>query len=62
LNDVVENLGVSEESNMNPNIDIDQEIEEYPELKASLKRYVDHPNMGKFSANELKEKRIAKRK
>jgi hypothetical protein len=58
----VENFGTTEESTIDPNIDIEREIEEYPELKASLQRYVDEPNMKKYTANELKEKRIANRK
>lgn len=43
-------------------IDVAQEIDDYPELKASLQRYVDHPDMKRYSANELKEKRSGKRK
>jgi hypothetical protein len=49
----VENFGTTEELTINQNIDIEQEIEEYPELKASLKRYLDDPNMKKYTANEL---------
>jgi hypothetical protein len=58
----VENFGTTEESIIDQNIDIEQEIEEYPELKASLQRYKDNPDMKKYTADELKEKRIANRK
>jgi hypothetical protein len=37
-------------------------LKEYPELKASLQRYKDNPDMKKYTADELKEKRIANRK
>ncbi|WP_127585454.1 hypothetical protein [Paenibacillus koleovorans] len=40
-----------------PESDPAQEIEEYPELKASLQRYLDNPDMKGYSASELKEKR-----
>jgi hypothetical protein len=58
----VENFGTTEELINNQNIDIEREVEEYPELKASLQRYQDDPNMKIYTANELKEKRIANRK
>ncbi|MBD2868892.1 hypothetical protein [Paenibacillus arenilitoris] len=41
--------------------DLAQEIEEYPELKASLQRYLDNPDMKGDTANELKEKRRGRR-
>jgi hypothetical protein len=39
-----------------------KEIEEYPELKASLSRYLDNPDMKRYSGSELKSKRNEKRK
>jgi len=42
--------------------DLAQEIEEYPELKASLTRYLDTPDMKRYSGSELKSKRNGKRK
>ncbi|MDM5332945.1 hypothetical protein QUF56_06865 [Ureibacillus composti] len=42
--------------------DLSQEIEEYPELKESLTRYLDNPDMKRFSGNELKAKRYERRK
>lgn len=39
------------------NVDLAQEIEDYPELKASLQNYLDNPEMKGYSAGELKEKR-----
>lgn len=39
-----------------------KEIEEYPELKASLSRYLDNPEMKRYSGSELKSKRNEKRK
>lgn len=39
-----------------------KEIEEYPELKASLSRYQDNPEMKRYSGSELKSKRNEKRK
>ncbi|WML52277.1 hypothetical protein RCG17_23545 [Neobacillus sp. PS3-12] len=39
-----------------------KEIEEYPELKASLSRYKDNPDMKRYSGSELKSKRNEKRK
>lgn len=44
------------------NDDLSNEIEEYPELKASLSRYLDNPDIKRYSGSELKSKRIAKRK
>jgi hypothetical protein len=41
---------------------LSEEIEEYPELKASLSRYLDNPNMKRYSGSELKSKRNEKRK
>lgn len=38
------------------------EIDEYPELKASLSRYRDTPEMKKYSGSELKTRRNDKRK
>jgi hypothetical protein len=44
------------------NDDLSNEIEEYPELKVSLSRYLDNPDIKRYSGSELKSKRIAKRK
>ncbi|OLO42399.1 hypothetical protein BTR23_04045 [Alkalihalophilus pseudofirmus] len=44
------------------NEDIAQEIEEYPELKESLSRYLNNPGMKRYSGSELKAKRNEKRK
>ena len=38
------------------------EIEAYPELKESLQRYLDHPDMERYTAKELKELRFGQRK
>jgi hypothetical protein len=43
-------------------LDLAQEIEDYPELKASLQNYLDNPDMKGYSASELKEKRRERRK
>ncbi|MBM4764713.1 hypothetical protein [Bacillus sp. B15-48] len=37
--------------------DLSQEIEEYPELKESLSRYLNNPSMKRFTASELKARR-----
>ncbi|WP_227938990.1 hypothetical protein [Alkalihalobacillus deserti] len=42
--------------------DLSKEIDEYPELKASLSRYLDTPEMKRYSGSELKSKRNEKRK
>jgi hypothetical protein len=41
--------------------DLAQEIEDDPELKASLQRYLDNPSMRGYTADELKEKRRDRR-
>ena len=41
---------------------LSQEIEEYPELKESLSRYLDNPGMKRYTGSELKAKRNEKRK
>lgn len=38
-----------------------QEIEEYPELKKSLQRFLDNPDMKRYTAEELKESRHDRR-
>ncbi|MGG1597473.1 hypothetical protein [Paenibacillus naphthalenovorans] len=43
-------------------VDLAQEIEDDPELKASLQNYLDNPDMKGYSASELKEKRRERRK
>lgn len=42
--------------------DLSKEIDEYSELKASLSRYLDNPEMKRYSGSELKSKRNEKRK
>ncbi|QDI90470.1 hypothetical protein EPH95_04145 [Salicibibacter halophilus] len=37
--------------------DLAQEIEEYSELKKSLQRYLDNPDMQRYTAKELRESR-----
>jgi len=39
-----------------------RKIEAYPELKESLQRYLDDPDMERYTAKELKELRYGKRK
>lgn len=39
-----------------------QEIEAYPELKESLQRFFDNPNMKRYTAKELKELRHDQRR
>lgn len=41
--------------------DISQEIEEYPELKESLTRYLDNSDMKRYTGSELRQKRYEKR-
>jgi len=57
----VENNDLGSQSN-SVSEDLSQEIEEYPELKESLTRYLDNPDMKRFSGNELKAKRYERRK
>ena len=42
--------------------ELSKEIDEYPELKASLSRYLDTPEMKRYSGSELKTRRNGKRK
>lgn len=42
--------------------DLVQEIEAYPELKESLQRYLNNPDMKRFTAKDLKEPRHDQRK
>ncbi|MCR2823798.1 hypothetical protein [Lederbergia panacisoli] len=42
--------------------DLSQEIEEYPELRESLSRYLNNPGMKRYTFSEMKAKRYAKRK
>ncbi|MBR3120412.1 hypothetical protein [Oceanobacillus profundus] len=42
--------------------DLSREIEEYPELKESLSRYLTNPEMKRYTSRELKAKRYEKRK
>jgi len=39
-----------------------EEIEAYPELKKSLQRFLDKPDMERYTAKELKELRNGQRK
>lgn len=39
-----------------------EEIEAYPELKESLQRFLDNPDMERYTAKELKELRYGQRK
>lgn len=41
--------------------DLAQEIQEYPELKNSLQRFLDNPDMKRYTAEELKELRHDRR-
>ena len=41
---------------------LEKEIESYPELKESLQRYLDNPDMKRYTANELKERRYDQRR
>ena len=41
---------------------LEEEIESYPELKESLQRYLDNPDMKRYTANKLKERRHDQRK
>jgi len=36
---------------------LEQEIEAYPELRESLQRFLDHPDMKRYTAKELKDQR-----
>lgn len=56
----VENFISNEEDDSE--LDLAQEIEMYPELEASLQRYLDNPDMKGYTASELKEKRRARRR
>lgn len=46
----------------NLNDDLTKEIDEYPELKESLTRYLDNPDMKRYTGSELKSKRNGQRK
>lgn len=52
----------SHEMEQKVNNDLAKEIEEYPELKESLTRYLNNPEMKRYSAGELKKRRYEKRK
>uniref|UniRef100_A0A1S2MDN8 Uncharacterized protein n=1 Tax=Anaerobacillus isosaccharinicus TaxID=1532552 RepID=A0A1S2MDN8_9BACI len=56
----VENEVVELRSKLNE--DLSKEIDEYPELKASLLRYLDNSDMKRYSGSELKSKRYGQRK
>lgn len=50
------------DSNDEGTSDLAKEIENDPELKASLQRYLDHPEMRRYSLSELKEIRNERRR
>ena len=58
----VEVEGDSERIDHALDFDLAQEIEEYPELKAALARYLDNPDMKRYSGKGLKSRRNEKRK
>ncbi|MFD2760779.1 hypothetical protein [Lentibacillus juripiscarius] len=63
---VVDGKLISLEAHDSPSKDEDpdnlaQEIEEYPELKKSLQRFLDNPDMRRYTAEELKESRHDRR-
>ncbi len=56
-------LEVHDTDSMNEEFDnLAQEIEAYPELKESLQRFLDNPEMERYTAKELKEFRYGQRK
>lgn len=56
-------LEVHDPASMNEEFDnLAQEIEAYPELKESLQRFLDNPDMERYTAKELKELRYGQRK
>lgn len=55
--EVHDSVSVNEESG-----NLAQEIEASPELKESLQRYLDNPEMERYTAKELKELRYGQRK
>lgn len=42
--------------------DLSQEIDEYPELKESLSRYLANPGMKRYTGSELKSRRNKQRR
>ncbi len=56
-------LEVHETDSVNERFDnLSLEIEAYPELKESLQRYFDNPDMERYTARELKELRDEQKK
>ena len=56
-------LEVHDPTSVNEEFDnLAQEIEAYPELKESLQRFLDNPDMERYTAKELKELRYGQRK
>jgi len=56
-------LEVHDTSSMNEEFNhLAEEIEAYPELKESLQRFIDYPDMERYTAKELKELRYGQRK
>ncbi|MDG5786013.1 hypothetical protein QA612_00825 [Evansella sp. AB-P1] len=65
INGKLFSIEVENEDTVVNNEEIDRlskEIDEYPELKASLSRYLDTPEMKRYSGSELKSRRNEKRK
>ncbi|WP_164669604.1 hypothetical protein [Virgibacillus doumboii] len=63
---VVDGKLISLEAHDTPSLDeepdnLTQEIEEYPELKKSLQRFLDNPDMRRYTAEQLKESRHDRR-
>ncbi|MCR1836069.1 hypothetical protein NSA56_17165 [Oceanobacillus caeni] len=57
----IENNDLSSQDDLGKE-DLSQEIEEYPELKESLTRYLDNPGMKRYTGSELRQKRYEKRR
>lgn len=56
-------LEVHDTDSMDNSMDnLAREIEEYPKLKESLQRFLDNPDMPRYTAEELKELRHDQRK
>lgn len=50
----VHNTNSTDESLSN----LEEEIESYPELKDSLQHFLDNPDMKRYTAKELKDRRV----
>ncbi|WP_174615296.1 hypothetical protein [Virgibacillus ihumii] len=63
---VVDGKLISLEAHDTPTMNVEpdnlaQEIQEYPELKKSLQRFLDNPDMRRYTAKELKVSRHDRR-